>query len=165
MGLGLFKKKEKNRGEEEVVEETKDDAEIKDNEINENVKQNYEDPAIKMNERLNDIENKLPRIDISISNLKKDIDSIRNDIRKIEDSMKDMMALYEVVSAQINPFVGSSKATKLSFEKIDEIERKFLELEETLIDIQMDMRIIYRNTLNLREIINEVLYGEVISLE
>ena len=166
MGLNLFKKFKKEEVVEEEDEEALEDEMIEESEIQpESTDSADDDMIMKINERLNDIENRLPRMDISMSNLKKEIDGIREEMKKIEESMKDMMALYEVVSAQINPFVGSSKATKLSFERIDELEKKIEEFEEIIIELQMDIRMIFRNALNLKQIINEVLYEEVIGIE
>ncbi|NOY11548.1 MAG: flagellar protein FlaC [Archaeoglobi archaeon] len=150
-----------------MVEEQVEEEEVVEEEVSEPQAQESQDDdmIMKINERLSDIENRLPRMDISMSNLKKEIDGLRDEMKKIEESMKDMMALYEVVSAQINPFVGSSKATKLSFERIDELEKKIEEFEELILDLQMDIRMIYRSAVNLKEVVNEVLYEGVISFE
>ncbi|AKG90729.1 Putative archaeal flagellar protein C [Geoglobus ahangari] len=166
MGFNLLKKLKKEK-EEEVVEEQVEEEEVVEEEVSEPQAQESQDDdmIMKINERLSDIENRLPRMDISMSNLKKEIDGLRDEMKKIEESMKDMMALYEVVSAQINPFVGSSKATKLSFERIDELEKKIEEFEELILDLQMDIRMIYRSAVNLKEVVNEVLYEGVISFE
>ena len=168
MGFNLFKKLKKKEDEmEEVMEEEFGEGEVAEEApvSDQNQGQQDDDMLMKINERLNDIENRLPRMDISMSNLKREIDGLREEMKKIEESMKDMMALYEVVSAQINPFVGSSKATKLSFERIDELEKKIEELEEIILDLQIDIRMIYRSAVNLKEVVNEVIYGEVVNLE
>ncbi|WP_457590974.1 flagella accessory protein C [Geoglobus sp.] len=168
MGFNLFKKLKKKEDEkEEVMEEEFGEGEVTEEApvSDQNQDQQDDDMLMKINERLNDIENRLPRMDISMSNLKREIDGLREEMKKIEESMKDMMALYEVVSAQINPFVGSSKATKLSFERIDELEKKIEELEEVILDLQIDIRMIYRSAVNLKEVVNEVIYGEVVNIE
>ncbi len=151
----VLKKEEEEKEEEVVLEEStvEDDTDRAEN----------DDTIMKLNERLNDIENRLPRIDVSLNNLKREIDGLRNDIQRIDDSMKDMMTLYEVVSAQINPFVGTSKVTALSVERLDRMEKKLEELEELLDNIQYDLRLIFRSGMDLKEIVNEVLYEEVFS--
>lgn len=153
----LFRKKEV---EEEVMPE--EEVEALDVEVEES-KGEEDDTLMKINERLNDIENRLPRIDVSLNNLKREIDKLRDDLQKLDDSMKDMMTLYEVVSAQINPFVGASKVTALSVERIDALEKKLSEIEETILDFQRDLRLLFRHKLDMKEIVNEVLYGEVFS--
>ncbi|ADC65608.1 Flagella accessory C family protein [Ferroglobus placidus DSM 10642] len=160
--LKLFRRKKKE--EEEVVEEETEE-EVGEVESVEEKKEEEEDLIMKINERLNEIENRLPRIDVSISNLKREIDGLKENIQKLEDSIKDMMALYEVVSAQINPFVGQSKVTAISVERLNEMERKINSIEDVIRDLRLDLRYLFRSFVNVREIVNEVIYEEVISLE
>lgn len=152
----VLKKEEKEEGKEEMMPEEPVIDVIND-------RSEDDDALVKLNERLNDIENRLPRIDVSLNNLKREIDGLRNDLMRMDDSMKDMMTLYEVVSAQINPFVGTSKVTALSVERLDRIERKLEELEDLLDNIQYDLRLIFRSGIDLKEIVNEVLYEGVFS--
>ena len=77
--------------------------------------------------------------------------------------MRDIMALYEVVSAQINPFVGSSKVTSLSVERIEKLENSVEEIMNMLMDLKLDLKMILRGSLNAREIVEEVIYGGDIS--
>ncbi len=164
MGLKLFRKK-KVDDEEEIEEEELEEEEDEEEEESEDSKskESESDETIeKIMERLNEIDNKLPRIDISINNLKKEIDSLKQDLQKMDDSLKDMMALYEVVSSQINPFVGSSKVTALSIQRLDNMERELKELEQLVNDVVDDLRMLFRKNVNLKEIVNQVLYEEVI---
>ncbi len=164
MGLKLFRKK-KVDDEEEIEEEELEEEEDEEEEESEDSKskESESDETIeKIMERLNEIDNKLPRIDISINNLKKEIDSLKQDLQKMDDSLKDMMALYEVVSSQINPFVGSSKVTALSIQRLDNMERELRELEQLVNDVVDDLRMLFRKNVNLKEIVNQVLYEEVI---
>jgi flagellar protein FlaC len=161
MGIDILKKVLKK----EEKEEEKEEEVMPEEPVMEGADDRSEDDdaLVKLNERLNDIENRLPRIDVSLNNLKREIDGLRNDLMRIDDSMKDMMTLYEVVSAQINPFVGTSKVTALSVERLDRMERKLEELEDLLDNIQYDLRLIFRSGIDLKEIVNEVLYEEVFS--
>lgn len=164
LGLKKIIKREELEEEEEVeeAEETQDSSADEGEPIEEDVKEEKsdEDEIIeKMAERLNEIENKLPRLDISINGLRRDLESLRQEIQKIDDSMKDIMALYEVVSAQINPFVGSSKVTSLSVERIEALEKSIEEIEDQIRRIKMDLRIILRDSLNVKGIVEEVIYG------
>jgi len=159
MGIDILRKVLKKEEKEEEKEEVMPEEPV----IEEPDRREDDDALVKLNERLNDIENRLPRIDVSLNNLKREIDGLRNDLLRIDDSMKDMMTLYEVVSAQINPFVGTSKVTALSVERLDRMEKKLEELEDMLDNIQYDLRLIFRSGIDLKEIVNEVLYEEVFS--
>lgn len=165
--LGLRKViKRKELEEEEVggAEEEMDEGvigeDLKDVEASEEgVEQEEDDLTEKLIERINEIENRLPRIDISINGLRRDIDALREEIQKIDESMGDIMALYEVVSAQINPFVGSSKVTSLSVERIEALERAVDEIENQIRNIKLDLKVILRDSLNVKGIVEEVIYG------
>ncbi len=163
MGLKLFRKKQNDEGEEEIEEEELEEEEVEEETASNSNKDSGSDETVeKIMERLNDIDNKLPRLDIAINNLKKEIDSLKQDLQKMDESLKDMMALYEVVSSQINPFVGSSKVTALSIQRLDNMEKQLRELEVLVNDVVEDLRMLFRKNVNLKDIINQVLYEEVI---
>jgi len=162
MGLKLFRKKEEEEDEEEIEEEEEDEEEEEEQEEKETRSSGGSDETVeKIMERLNEIDNKLPRIDIAINNLKKEVDSLKQDLQKMDDSLKDMLTLYEVVSSQINPFVGSSKVTALSIQRLDNMEKELRELEQLVNDVVDDLRMLFRKNISLKDIINQVLYEEV----
>ena len=154
--LGFVKKKKKEEleaGELEALdEEVVEEEESEDSETITNII-----------ERLNEIDNRLPRVDVSINNLKRELGDLREELTKLDDSLKDMMALYEIVSAQINPFVGSSKVTSLSIERLDEMEKRIEELEFLIDGISHDLKLIFKKSLSVKDIVNKVLYEEVLS--
>jgi len=166
MRLKFFKKKKEEKKEDQEVVDEKLEEEL-ENEVEEESKQvregSQDDTITKIMERLNEIDNRLPRIDVSIENLKKEIDGLRSELQRMDESLKDMMALYELVSAQINPFVGSSKVTALSVERLDAMEKNLSEHEDIMNDVVNDMKLLFRKNLNLKEIVNKVLYEEVIT--
>jgi flagellar protein FlaC len=69
--------------------------------------------------------------------------------------------LYEVVSSQVNPFIGISKVTAVSMEKLERLEKNFERLSSMMDDLLIDMRIITGKTFDVDEIINEVLMEEI----
>ncbi len=144
-----FLRKKKEEDEEEEVEEEEIEEELEE-EVEEEAKSEVEsrgdDTLTKVMERLNDIENRLPRIDVSINGLKREIDDVKSQLKNMEDTLKDVMVLYEVVSSQINPFLSSSGGI------IDVgMLKKRLEL------LEKDLRIILG--IDLDKILDEVLYG------
>jgi flagellar protein FlaC len=157
LGFVRKKRKEDEREELEAEETLESDAEV--------IEEESEDSETITNiiERLNEIDNRLPRIDVSINNLKRELGDLRDELSKLDDSLKDMMALYEIVSAQINPFVGSSKVTSLSIERLDEMEKRIEELEFLIDGITHDLRLIFKKSLSVKDIVNKVLYEEVLS--
>ncbi|CAB3288801.1 Putative flagella-related protein C [Methanocaldococcus lauensis] len=117
--------------------------------------------------KLNDIESKLPKFESSINNLRKENENIRVELDKINESLQDIMALYEVVSNQINPFIGVSKITATSLEKLERLESEYKRLKKTIDELTNDLVILgslYLTQLNidLDKIIEEVLEEDII---
>jgi len=103
------------------------------------------DELTKVMERLNEVENRLPRIDVSIEGLRKEIDDVKAQLKSMEDTLRDVMVLYEVVSSQINPFLSSSGGI-IDIGKL----KRSLEL------LEKDLKMILG--LDLDKILDEVLY-------
>ena len=145
--LKLLRRKGDDEYEEEIIEEELEE-ELNENSDEEEKKAEREDedtPLEKIMERLNDIENRLPRIDVSINGLKREIDDLKSQLKNMEDSLKDVMVLYEVVSSQINPFLSSGGVIDVG------VLKKRLEL------LEKDVKIIFG--IDLDRIIDEVIYG------
>ncbi len=114
----------------------------------------------KLMERLNEIDNRLPRIDISVNNLKKELNELRNEISRIDGNIQDIMMLYEVVSSQVNPFIGISKVTAVSMEKLERLEKTVEKLSRTVDDIIVDLRLLAVRDFEIDDIVEEVLTEE-----
>ncbi len=108
-------------------------------------------------ERLNAIDNEIPRIDIAVNTVKKDIAEIRSELGKLDENLRDMMMLYEVVSNQINPFIGISKVTATSMEKLERLERDTDRNKESLEDVLVDIKLMTMKDLDIDSIVHEVL--------
>jgi len=126
--------------EEEINREDKEEAKKEEKE---------DDITTKLMERINEIENKLPRIDVSIENIKREIDEIKSRLQKIDDTLKDIMVIYELVSSQINPFISSSGIIDVG------------ELKKRVDNLERDLKLFFIN-IDLDKIIREVLEEEVI---
>ncbi len=143
---GGEKKEEGERVEEELEEEILEEKTPEEIEKEaEEKRKDEEDITTKIMDRINEIENRLPRIDVALENTKKEIDEIKSKIQKMDDTMKDVMSLYEVVSSQINPFVSSSGVVDI------------VELKRKVDNLEQDFRIIL--DVDLDRIIADVLYN------
>ncbi|WP_048203414.1 flagella accessory protein C [Methanocaldococcus infernus] len=119
--------------------------------------------------KVGDIETRIPRLESSLNNLRKENEMLRIELNKINENLQDIMALYEVVSNQINPFIGVSKITATSLEKLERLETEYKRLKKTVEELTNDLIILgslYLNQLNvdLEKIIEEVLEEEIIKL-
>ena len=111
-------------------------------------------------ERLGAIDDDVARLKVSINTVRKDITELRNELGRMDESLKDIMMLYEVVSTQINPFIGESKVTAASIEKLERLSEEVKEIKNTLEDVLIDLRLIVLRELDIRSIVMEVLQEE-----
>lgn len=143
---GEKEKEERMEEEEEVEEEILEEKSPEEIEKEaEKERREEEDLTAKIMDRINEIENRLPRIDVALENTKKEIDEIKSKIQKMDDTMKDVMSLYEVVSSQVNPFVSSSGVVDI------------VDLKRRVDNLEQDFRIIL--DVDLDRIIADVLYN------
>ncbi len=103
-----------------------------------------------------------------ITNLRKENENLRESINKINENFQDIMALYEVVSNQVNPFIGVSKITATSMEKMELLERETNNLKKRVEDLQKDVVFlaeIYlkQYDIDLDSLIEEILAEEEVS--
>ena len=73
---------------------------------------------------------------------------------------KDIMMLYEVVSTQINPFIGESKVTAASMEKLERLNDEINDIKTILDDILVDLKILTLKELDVHSIVFDVLQEE-----
>ena len=79
--------------------------------------------------KLNGFESRLSKLELTIGNIQSDNDEVKRSIDSINQSMVELLSLYEVVSNQINPFVeGSEDGGVLPVEKINSLEERVNEL-------------------------------------
>ena len=77
-------------------------------------------------EAVKNLESQINKIDQSIGSSKKDTEGFKNRLDKIDETVLELLSLYEVVSSTVNPFIGD-KNNPMN-EKIAEIEKKMNEL-------------------------------------
>ncbi len=77
-------------------------------------------------EAVKNLESQMNKIDQSIGSSKKDTEEFKNRLNKIDETVLELLSLYEVVSSTVNPFIGD-KNNPMN-EKIAEIEKKMNEL-------------------------------------
>ena len=126
---GLFKKKKKEKKEE--TELPKDvsvpETEASETLIEENDLQNILGDVMKnsgMDEltekiddlarKLDEIQNRLERHDSLIGSLENEISEIRNTNEEMQDNIKRLLDVYEIVSQKINPFINMNDKTEIT---------------------------------------------------
>ena len=112
-------KKEEKKGEASTTESSDDQtASREDLEQRRNILQNIKDFDFQIKKNQEDVGKLVDKID----NLSKDLD--------------DLVSLYEIVSEQMNPFVGLSKVTKKRLESLENITNELDALKDKLSTIE-----------------------------
>ena len=119
--------------------------------------------------KIEELESKFPKMEMMITNLRKENETLRENINKINENFQDIMALYEVVSNQINPFIGISKITAASMEKMEKLEYEATNLRKKLNDLQRDVVILadiylrQQHDIDIDGVIDDILAEDEIS--
>ncbi|NJE04848.1 flagellar protein FlaC [Thermococcus sp. M36] len=106
--------------------------------------------------RINEIENDIPRIKVSIDTLKTQINELREEIDRLDRVIKDVMVLYEIVSQQINPFKDVDSSNPLLGE-IQELSEQVESLKAEISQIKSDLRLLVIDGVDLDELIYDAL--------
>ncbi len=167
MSFSYLKNKFKKKKEEEVKEDNNveiiklDELENVNEETSESTEQNEkkkeeEELLTQVMTRINEIENDIPRIKVSIDTLKSQIQELREEMEKLNKTIKDVMMLYEVVSQEVNPFKDQEKDNPLVNE-IHNLSKQVEELRTEITQIKSDLRLLAMHGINIDELIYDVL--------
>lgn len=74
--------------------------------------------------------------DFQIKKNQQDINAVGEKISALSKDLDDLVSLYEIVSEQMNPFVGLSKVTKKRLESLENITKEVDTLKEKLSTIE-----------------------------
>ena len=113
----------------------------------------------KLIERTNELESKFYSVETSINRIKREDAEFRASFHKMEENVEDAMKLYEVVSAQENPFVSYSKITTAALERVNDLEEKVSAITGNLDDLSVDMRIIIGRDVDVDDIVTKAVIG------
>lgn len=80
------------------------------------------------NQRMDNLDNRVSKIDVAISMVQKENQDVKDTVEKIDQSVLDLLSLYEIVSNQVNPFVGDDPTSKAVIERFDQNEKRISEL-------------------------------------
>jgi len=81
-------------------------------------------------DRLDELEQKLSKTDVSLSIITKENDGMVDKINKLDETTIQFLSLYEIISDQVNPFVGEGAMSSAVTERFDQIEARIAQVEE-----------------------------------
>lgn len=122
------------------IEQLREELKRAPEELNKKIDQliNSKTEEIKANsEAVKKLESQVSRLDQIISSGKKGTDEFKERLDKIDETVLELLSLYEVVSSTVNPFVDDKNNPVA--QKLEEIERKVNEIGQRTPDIPQDI--------------------------
>jgi flagellar protein FlaD len=118
----------------EQLKKTQEEMTLK---IEELVKSKTE--QINMNvETIKEFDVKLNKLEGAVSSSKNSVGEFKDRLDKIDESLLELLSLYEVVSSTVNPFIGD-KGTP-TIEKLEQMEKKIETLSQKQPEIPSDLK-------------------------
>ena len=105
--------------------------------------------------KIKDVETKLSKADVTLSMVQRDNEEIKKTVDKIDQSVLELLSLYEIVSNQVNPFVGDDIGSRATIERFEKTEKRITELADLLVIFKNDMDTVIHK-LNMPGISKEV---------
>lgn len=90
-------------------------------------------------EKIKALENKLSKVDTAISTVQRESQSVKTTVDKIDQSVLELLSLYELVSNQVNPFVGDELGGRATIERFDKAEKRIAEVADFVMMLQNEV--------------------------
>lgn len=81
-------------------------------------------------DKIKALESKLSKIDVAISSVQRENQDVKTTVEKIDQSVLELLSLYEIVSNQVNPFVGDEQNSTATIERFDKTEKRVSEVAD-----------------------------------
>ena len=127
-----FEKKEESKEAGKPQEAKKEEA--KEAPAQEEKKQEKVEPQVPL---APDIEKRLAKLEVETTKNREMIKEIEGKVENLSKDLDDLVALYEIVSEQMNPFVGLSKVTKQRLEALEKFSEEFESIKSRLEDLEV----------------------------
>ncbi len=102
------------------------------------------------NERIVELESRLYKAERGTDTVKKENELLKGRMDQTDARILDMLSVYEVVSNQINPFVGSSKVISSTMEQLQE---ELSTIKTQVTTISSDMKILARGKVDITRLV------------
>ena len=92
--------------------------------------------------KITDLESRLSKIDVNISMVQRESVEVKKTVEKIDQSVLELLSLYEIVSNQVNPFVGESETDRASIERFEKDETRITELGDVIVMLKNELDVL-----------------------
>ncbi len=91
------------------------------------------------NKKIKEIEGKIAKAEVRLSMLQKENEEISKTVAKMDKNILELLSLYEIVSNQVNPFVGDDAGSRATLERFDKTEKRINEVGNMLVMLKNDL--------------------------
>ena len=92
--------------------------------------------------KIAEIESRLSKFDVNTSMVQRESEEIKKTVEKIDQSVLELLSLYEIVSNQVNPFVGEAEPSRESTERFEKTETRMTELGDVIVMLKNEIDVL-----------------------
>ncbi len=92
--------------------------------------------------KIAEIEGRLSKVDVNISMVQRESEEVKKTVEKIDQSVLELLSLYEIVSNQVNPFVGEAETGRESIERFEKTETRMTELGDVIVMLKNEIDVL-----------------------
>ncbi len=92
--------------------------------------------------KITEIEGRLSKVDVNISMVQRESEEVKKTVEKIDQSVLELLSLYEIVSNQVNPFVGEDETGCESVERFEKTETRMTELGDVIVMLKNEIDVL-----------------------
>jgi len=108
--------------------------------------------------RIAEFETNVQKMDDKISKLNKSSEEHKARLEELDSRMLEMMSIYEVVSNQMNPFVGASEMNK---GLVEEIKKELDQTKSRLLGVEKDLGLLIKARVNISKLVRTAIQTKV----
>jgi len=143
----IIKIDEPSQGQQPKTEQTGEKTETTKKSDTQTQKNEEEIPVLKKDlEEKKEYLKAIKDFDFRINENKEKVDMIAEKVKSLSRDLDDLVSLYEIVSDQMNPFVGLSRVTKDRIDALEHYTEEIKELKTRLEQLEISNRPITKNT-------------------
>ncbi|MFA0823861.1 MAG: FlaD/FlaE family flagellar protein [Methanomethylovorans sp.] len=91
------------------------------------------------NKKIKELEGKLSKAEVNLSMVQKENEEVNKTVSKMDKNILELLSLYEIVSNQVNPFVGDDAGGRATLERFDKTEKRINEVGNMLVMLKNDI--------------------------
>ncbi|MFP4654712.1 MAG: FlaD/FlaE family flagellar protein [Methanohalobium sp.] len=95
-------------------------------------------------QKIKTVESRLSKVDANITTVQRESQELKKTVDKIDQSVVELLSLYEIVSNQVNPFVGDNEGGSEYIERFEKNEERINEIGNYATMIRNDLDALYQ---------------------